>query len=67
LEDLRPLARRLQKFGDGAGLWSLSAAVEAFWGAVASENAVAMSATLQRIDRSFDASIQAIWQVFDEI
>ncbi|SHH06382.1 hypothetical protein SAMN05444003_1902 [Cognatiyoonia sediminum] len=66
LEDLRPLARRLHKISDGAGLTSLSAAVEAFRGAVTTENAVTMSATFQRIDRCLDASVETIWRVFDE-
>ena len=61
------LARRLAQVAKCAGLVSLSTAASAFHGAVGSQNGVAISATLHRIDRSFDASVEAVWQVFDEI
>lgn len=66
-DDMPKLARRLGKIAGASGLTSVDEACEAMTGAIESADAVATAATLDRVDRSFDAAVTQIWQVFDEI
>lgn len=66
-DDMPKLARRLGKVAKGAGLTSVDLACSAVVGAVQSADVVATAATINRVDRSFDAAVEQIWQVFDQI
>ncbi len=67
LTSIPKIARCLEKIANGAGLLSVAASAKAVSGALNGRDAVAVSATIERLDRSFDATVGEIWKVFDEI
>lgn len=67
LTQIPKICRCLAKIAKGAGLLSVEAASSAVCGALKSQDPVALSATIERLDRSFDATVAEIWQVLDEI